>query len=164
MRLWHYKIVDVLPRSQLVAQWRELNTIFSGKAQNHILVRYALTEEAKEDLFDYTLLVLAEFARRNYKIRQWEHLLQYFGEEKLNLAKTIYGGAIFETKEIFAEAHDETYLRICYANLLEKFIRGQEDFNEINMVLLKSRVEEEIAKSIRFPNEVLTKQNKFDII
>ena len=28
MRLWHYKLLKFLPKSQFLAQWRELNSIF----------------------------------------------------------------------------------------------------------------------------------------
>ena len=42
MRLWHIDLISVLPREQLVAQWRELSAI-AGAIQkkgtpNHILV------------------------------------------------------------------------------------------------------------------------------
>lgn len=139
MRLWHYKLIDVLPRPQLLAQWRELNTIFSGKAQNHILVRYALTEEAKDDLFTYTLIVLAEFARRGYKIRQWEHIKKYFGELAYEEAFRVYSTGDFDTPSVFPDYHNALYMKICYYNLYEKFLRGQDDFTEIVMNLIKAK-------------------------
>ena len=42
MRLWHKDMISILPREQLVAQWRELSAI-AGNIQtkgtpNHILV------------------------------------------------------------------------------------------------------------------------------
>ena len=46
MRLWHKSFIDVLPREQLVAQWRELSSI-AGAIQkngtpNHLLVNFVL--------------------------------------------------------------------------------------------------------------------------
>ena len=46
MRLWHKDLISVLPREQLVAQWRELSAI-AGAIQkngtpNHILVNFVL--------------------------------------------------------------------------------------------------------------------------
>ena len=39
MRLWHYKLLPYLPKSQLIAQWRELNSIYK-KQDRHILINY----------------------------------------------------------------------------------------------------------------------------
>ena len=46
MRVWHTDLIKVLPREQLVAQWRELSSI-AGAIQkngtpNHILVNFVL--------------------------------------------------------------------------------------------------------------------------
>jgi hypothetical protein len=46
MRLWHTKLIPVLPREHLVAQWRELSSI-AGKIQlngnpNHVLVNFVM--------------------------------------------------------------------------------------------------------------------------
>ena len=46
MRLWHTSLIPVLPREQLVAQWRELSAI-AGKIQlngtpNHVLVNFIM--------------------------------------------------------------------------------------------------------------------------
>ena len=50
MRLWHKDLISVLPREQLVAQWRELSAI-AGNIQikntpNHILVNKVIGEES----------------------------------------------------------------------------------------------------------------------
>lgn len=34
MRLWHYDLLAFLPRSQLLAQWRELNSIYAKQDQH----------------------------------------------------------------------------------------------------------------------------------
>ena len=51
MRLWHKDLIEVLPRQQLLGQWRELNSIF--KLQNrHILIDFVYVYP-KEDLLTY---------------------------------------------------------------------------------------------------------------
>lgn len=39
MRLWHCEIIPYLPKTQLIAQWRELNSIFA-REDKHILINY----------------------------------------------------------------------------------------------------------------------------
>lgn len=46
MRIWHTFLIDVLPREQLIAAWRELSAI-AGSIQkngtpNHLLVNFVL--------------------------------------------------------------------------------------------------------------------------
>ena len=72
MRLWHADLIPYLPKSQLLAQWRELNSIFA-KEDQHILINY-IYEYPKEDLYYYTMLVLEEMQKRNIQIRPNLHL------------------------------------------------------------------------------------------
>lgn len=113
MRLWHYKLIDVLPRQQLLGQWRELNSIFK-KQDKHVLINY-IYDYPKQDLCMYANAVTDEMFNRNYKIGSYENYKQYFKEEPW-IAKTIY--------KPFAKEHDNEYLTICYYNLKEKYIRG----------------------------------------
>lgn len=39
MRLWHIDLIPYLPKSQLIAQWRELNSIYA-KQDRRILINY----------------------------------------------------------------------------------------------------------------------------
>ena len=43
MRLWHIDLIPYLPKSQLLAQWRELNSIFK-KQDKHIFEKKILDE------------------------------------------------------------------------------------------------------------------------
>ena len=53
MRLFHKDLIEVLPRQQLLGQWRELNSIF--KLQNrHILINFVY-EYDKQDLYNYSV-------------------------------------------------------------------------------------------------------------
>lgn len=107
MRLWHKDLIDVLPRQQLLGQWRELNSMF--KLENkHMLVNYAYAN--KQALLTFSQAVICEMIKRKYKVNLDAHY-KYFNE-------TINNG--FET----FEEHDDEYLVICYYNLKEKFLRG----------------------------------------
>ena len=60
MRLWHYKLIPFLPNSQLIAQWRELNSIFK-KQDKHILINYVY-EYPKEDFetIDFNEILMSD--------------------------------------------------------------------------------------------------------
>ena len=116
MRLWHYKIIPYLPKSQLIAQWRELNSIFS-KQDNHILINY-IYDYDKEYLYNYSNIVLEEMKKRGYQIKKWDNYNAYFNDVK---NKT-------PDKELIFKEHDKEYFSICFWNLKEKYIRGQKDF------------------------------------
>ena len=70
MRLWHTKLIEVLPREQLVAQWRELSAI-AGAIQkngtpNHILVNFVL-DYSFEHFVSYAYYVRKEMTKRGYR-------------------------------------------------------------------------------------------------
>ena len=76
MRIWHYKVIPALPTTQLVAQWRELNSIYE-KQDKHILINY-IYEYDKIALYNYSLKVIREFKRRGFKIKSFEKFYEYF--------------------------------------------------------------------------------------
>lgn len=115
MRLWHVDLIEYLPNSQLVAQWRELNSIFK-KQDKHILINYIYEYKNKSVLYHYTQKVIDELKARHYNIRSFENMKNYFK-----------GCVISNSAPDFLE-HDFDYLTICYYNLKEKYIRGQKDF------------------------------------
>ena len=39
MRIWHCGLIKVLPRQQLLSQWRELCSIYA-KEDNHMLINF----------------------------------------------------------------------------------------------------------------------------
>lgn len=117
MRLWHIDLIPYLPKSQLIAQWRELNSIFK-KQDNHILINYIYNYD-KTYLLTYTMIVKNEMHNRDICIRNLDNFMEYF--------KDCHG---YNTcKERFIE-HNNEYLTICYYNLKEKHIRGQKDFTK----------------------------------
>lgn len=125
MRLWHYELIPYLPKSQLLAQWRELNSIFA-KEDKHILINY-IYEYPKSDLFVYTEFVLQEMKLRGVNIRTLDKMARYFE-----------GIEIPTTYNPFEKHHNESYLTICYYNLYEKFIRGQKDFSSEQFTALET--------------------------
>ena len=113
MRLWHVDLIKYLPNSQLVAQWRELNSIYV-KGDEHILINY-IYDYPREYLRSYSEVVIEEMKRRNIKIRTMDKFNDYFAGVELN-------------KELRYKEHDLLYLKICVYNLYEKYIRGQKDY------------------------------------
>ena len=123
MRLWHKDIIPYLPKGQLLAQWRELNSIFA-KEDNHILINYIYQYE-KHFLFHYTNLVTDEMLNRGIKVRSYEKFNKYF--TCLSEPQSGKKEFIKNFNEDFEE-HDSFYLLVCYYNLAEKFARGQKDY------------------------------------
>lgn len=117
MRLWHVDLIPYLPKSQLLAQWRELNSIFK-KQDKHILINYIYDYDI-EYLYSYTQKVLDEMYKRNFTIKKWTNFNKYFqmlpDSAPVNLRFT---------------EHNSDYLTICYYNLMEKYLRGQQDFTD----------------------------------
>lgn len=117
MRLWHYKLIQYLPRSQLLAQWRELNLIFRQEP-SHILINYIYKDEYKnkKDLLAYSNIVLEEMKNRGYRIN-YGNFDEYFKGVTTDIVKP------------FLNYQDDEYLIICVYNLKEKYLRGQKDFS-----------------------------------
>ena len=129
MRLWHREFISVLPREQLVAQWRECSAI-AGAIQkngtpNHILVNY-VTEDLNS-FVAYSAAVRAEMTRRGYKTmdKVWEKIAAVAADPFWHL---------LSFDDIFPRHHTNNYLLQCYFNLEEKYDRGgiaQEDWHKI---------------------------------
>lgn len=116
MRLWHIDLIEFLPRSQLIAQWRELNSIFK-KQDVHILINY-IYSYSKKYLFYYTQKVVDEMRKRCYNIYSWDNYNTYFADLEPTADRLVF------------REHDDEYLKICYYNLREKYLRGQQDFTD----------------------------------
>ena len=116
MRLWHYKLIPVLPRAQLLAQWRECNAIAkdireTGKT-NHILINRIMNHDL-EDFRSYCELIYEELVRRGYVVKNivLKRLCEYVG---VDFAKPV------ANRKPFSTWHTDRYLRQCYYNLEEK--------------------------------------------
>jgi uncharacterized protein (TIGR02328 family) len=118
MRLWHKDFIPVLPREQLVAQWRELSAI-AGAIQkkgtpNHILVNFVL-DYPFDHFISYAKLVREEMTKRGYKTMQ-----SVF--DKIVSLKPDWHEIPF--KELYLEKMDDIYSTICFYNLYEKILCG----------------------------------------
>lgn len=127
MRLWHIDLIDVLPRQQLLGQWRELNSIFK-KQDKHILINY-IYEYGKRDLDVYSLYVIQEMYNRGYKFNLENYCNYFYGEENQNIVDDVMyeitSNDILEVyNKSFKKHHNREYLIICYWNLREKYLRG----------------------------------------
>ena len=125
MRLWHTDLIPYLPKSQLLSQWRELNSIFA-KEDKHVLINY-IYDYPKSHLRSYTDIVLAEMEARGFKVRTFDKMERYFAETPTEVIK-----------QPFARHHDNLYLTMCYYNLYEKYIRGQKDFTNETFTALQT--------------------------
>lgn len=110
IRIWHIDLINVLPRQQLVAQWRELNSIFK-KQDNHILINFVY-DCPKEHLLYYTNLIIAEFKKRGYKIKSLDNYNTYF--------EGIQAPVYIAPCNLFNGKMSDGYLRQCVYNLEEK--------------------------------------------
>lgn len=128
MRLWHKDFISVLPREQLVAQWRELSAIAGAIKKNgtpnHILVNFVLDYDY-DNFISYAAAVRSEMTSRGYKTMDsvWNKITNLKPEwHQLPL------------KEIYKNKMNQTYLTICYYNLSEKYLCGgisQDNWNSI---------------------------------
>ena len=124
MRLWHKDLIPVLPRQQLLSQWRECCCIARNLAENgtpnHILVNKILDYPINRDFYSYCKLVMAEMHRRGYResntaYNNWKHNMRLCaGKRPLITVK----------EDIFSDWHTNRYYMQCYFNLQEKYDCG----------------------------------------
>lgn len=150
MRLWHYALLPYLPNSQIVAQWRELNSIFK-KQDKHILINYVY-DYPKKDLQVYSDKVIEEMGRRGIQIRSLTKYLLYFDFPNYQEMYTHFACGI-DTEHIpFRNHHTERYLVQCFYNLQEKYDRGQKDFSKNQYTSLERYVERQCHNEKIFDN------------
>jgi uncharacterized protein (TIGR02328 family) len=128
IRLWHKSLISVLPREQLVAQWRECSAI-AGSIQtkgtpNHILVNKVLDYDF-DHFITYSKLIRDEMTSRNYRTMNsvWDKIVSLKPDWNEVSFDNLYRGWM-----------DSEYLTICYYNLLEKYRCGgirEEDWQKI---------------------------------
>ena len=125
----------MLPREQLVAQWRELSAIAGNLntkgTQNHILVNKVL-DYPIDHFISYAFHVRAEMTRRGYRTMDsvWNKIC--------STREADYGEIeILPIEELFPGWHNDRYLEQCYFNLEEKYDCGgiaQEWFEKIQNI------------------------------
>ena len=139
MRLWHWKLLPFLPKSQLLSQKRECDLIWkdlaNGKQTNHILINYIWEYENYEyELAMYYIKLNREFTNRNYEF---------------NFSKNYKTRYLYNDKYVpFKYHHTDNYLIQCYYNLEEKYIRKQKDFDSNRLFDMATFIEKEIGKEL----------------
>ena len=129
MRLWHTSFIEVLPREQLVAQWRECSAI-AGAIQkngtpNHVLVNFVLDYDF-DHFISYSYYIRQEMTRRKYRTMDsvWNKIVSLKPDWKL-----------LPLDEVFPNKMTDFYLIVCYYNLYEKYDCGMFDnFDDIEHV------------------------------
>ena len=128
MRLWHTDLISVLPRQQLLSQWRELCSIYA-KQDNHILINFIYKDISS--LKKYSDLVIAKFSRRGYTIR----------EQSMNKYRDCFSDKdLVDVSEIFPEKMNIRYFKQCYYNLEEKFDCGGITIDEFEPIYCLAKV------------------------
>lgn len=120
MRLWHYKLIPVLPNAMLVSQWRECIAIkrqWEKGTLKHRLVSYVMDYETTYFL-RYVDMVLREMNKRNIKCQK-----KYYDEIFDYCYKVVTYTNDLDCRLLYKE-HNNRYLNQCYYNLQEKADRG----------------------------------------
>lgn len=128
MRLWHKDLIPVLPRQQLIAQWRECCAIASNIANkgtpNHILVNKVLDYPSCH-FTEYTNRILKEMHKRGYKVNEKSYLKFCENmEESYTYFDNLQGSFV-----LYEGWHNDRYLLQCIMNLQEKYDCGMFDKN-----------------------------------
>lgn len=137
MRLWHKDLIPVLPKQQLLGQWRECCCIARNIAvngtPNHLLVN-KIMDYPIDHFYSYTYLVARYMFKRGYKL-DWGKFARYIDVGKLKSIDVTVDlnsdGIRIDTisshlshDELFAGWHNDRYLLQCFYNLQEKFDCG----------------------------------------
>ena len=129
MRLWHKDLIPVLPKQQLLGQWREVCCIARNieveGSPNHILVN-KIMDYPECHLNTYAWAIHDELIKRGYKCA-WE-----------KYSKWAVNRVIIELHNIFPNWHNERYLLQCCYNLQEKYDCGgitQEEWDKIKNII-----------------------------
>lgn len=127
MRIWHKDLIPVLPRQQLLGQWRELcliaRNIYEKGTPNHILVNRVMDYPIGH-LFRYAQMIYWEMDRRGYRCN-WNKFENNFSYRLMHMPSD---------ERLFEGWHNKEYLIQCYYNLEEKYFCGgisKEDFIKI---------------------------------
>ena len=129
MRLWHKDLIRVLPRQQLLSQWRECcciaRNIAVNDTPNHILVNKIMDYPIDHFIY-YAGSIYTEMLTRGYKCI-WKSFEQYELWPKDGRIKC-------NSDMLFENWHNDRYLKQCFYNLQEKFDCGemtQEEYNTL---------------------------------
>lgn len=140
MRLWHKALIRVLPRQQLISQWRECMAV-ARNIELYGLPRHGLVNKVMDypvsHLYFYTDMVVLELLDRGYKVSPVA--LKKFEDTMRNIDYNY--DDVVEESELFKNWHNKDYLIQCYYNLQEKYDCGL--INQYDWRRIEATVEEE---------------------
>ena len=127
MRLWHQRLIPILPRQQLLGQHRECCALRGkGWGRKHATVDYVFTHDPAL-LIAYHWLVLDEMKKRGYTYApEWDRA-EYRGRQlgadhhwynSIKILEPVRD--IDGVERILYPEHDSTYMRECVDNLRKK--------------------------------------------
>lgn len=137
MKLWHIKLLPLLPRQQLLSQLRECvaiaKDIYETGKTNHILINQIM-DYPIEHFQEYCDMVIEEMDARNYKVSQQTI-------DKLSKYLNYQCYASFANPELrkvlFKDWHTDRYLVQCLYNLQEKYDCKGVKFDEWDRIYRK---------------------------
>ena len=122
MRLWHYRILSVLPRKQLISQLRECvligKNLFEKGTPNHIIVNRVIPFYPN-DYAKYCKLLVDEIRGRGYNVSS-----KTIKKLSVYCKTDIEALVVSKDEAIFPGFHTNRYFRQCYYNLQEKYDDG----------------------------------------
>lgn len=145
MRLWHYDLLDVLPKQQLCSQLRECvaiaKDIYEKGTTNHILINPIMNYDLNHFRL-YCNLIIKEMEKRGYNVsdktkEKLNKYINYYKEMIIMQTTRIFildNGYNDGYRELFDNWHTDRYLTQCLYNLEEKYDRGgitQEEWDRI---------------------------------
>lgn len=129
VRLWHKYLIHVLPRQQLLGQWRECCAIARNIAEKgtpgHILVN-RIVNYPMGHFWEYGYLICGEMRNRGYKC-DFGRFEQWFNKPWALLVPN--------NAEMFEGWHNNRYLSQCFYNLQEKYDCGGISEKEWDIIL-----------------------------
>lgn len=126
MRLWHQKLIPLLPRQQLLGQHRECCALRgNGWGKKHATVNYVF-EHPFSYLVSYHYLVMQEMKKRGYNVAPEWFKTDYRGKScesyDFYVGLNEYCTALAKLKTTVYPEHDNKYLTECIVNLSGKGI------------------------------------------
>ena len=132
MRCWHKDLIPLLPKKQLMGQWRECCLIAKSISEkgtpNHILVN-RIMDYPIEHFYIYGLLIAKEMFNRGYRV-DYMKFTKYFPNVSPMTNINI-------DNMLFCNWHNERYLKQCLYNLQEKFDSNGISKNEWDKIIEK---------------------------
>lgn len=122
MRLWHKDLIPVLPKQQLLGQWRECCCIARNIAvngtPNHLLVN-KIMDYPIEHFRMYSGFIYFEMIWKGYKPNEesFSKWINLFDKDDSDKPAPYYS-------DLFKDWHNDRYMHQCLMNLQEKFDCG----------------------------------------